>query len=40
MGHHVLVDIGIFLFLTFAGIGVMLAGVGVMRWGEAKKETR
>lgn len=40
MGVPALVDIGMFLFLTFAGIGVMLIGVGIMRWGEGQKDKR
>jgi len=33
MGVHLLVEIGLFLFLLFAGLGVMLVGVGILKWG-------
>jgi hypothetical protein len=31
------VSFGLFLFLFFAGLGVMLVGAGILKWGEAQK---
>ena len=38
---HNLVAVGLFLLLLFAGIGFMLAGLGIYNWGKGngkKKE--
>ncbi|SEQ02632.1 hypothetical protein [Thalassovita taeanensis] len=37
MGLHILVQLGIFLALVFGGIGVMLAGLGLMKWGNGQE---
>ncbi|MDV4143416.1 MULTISPECIES: hypothetical protein [Shimia] len=37
MGLHVLVQLGLFFLLTFAGIGVLLVGLGVMKWGNGQE---
>ena len=38
---HNLVAVGLFMFLMFAGIAVLMAGLGVYEWGKSKnkKET-
>lgn len=33
---HNLVAVGIFLALLFAGIGMMMAGIGFYEWAKAK----
>ena len=35
---HVLVELGIFLFLLFAGLGILLVGVALLKWGESLKD--
>ena len=37
MGLHVLVQLGMFLFLLFSGVGVLLAGLGIMKWGNGQE---
>ncbi len=37
---HNLVAVGIFLVLLFAGIGLLLAGLGVFYWGKGKSEKK
>lgn len=34
---HVLVDFGLFLALLFGGLGLLLAGLGIMYWGRGGK---
>jgi len=35
---HNLVAVGILLLLIFAGLGIMLAGLGVFYWGKGKEK--
>jgi hypothetical protein len=35
---HNLVAVGIFLALLFAGIGVLMAGLGIYEWGKGKSK--
>ena len=35
---HNLVAIGLLLLLIFAGIGIMLAGLGVYYWGKGREK--
>jgi hypothetical protein len=35
---HNLVAVGIFLALLFAGLGIVLAGLGVYYWGKGKSK--
>ena len=37
---HNLVAVGIFLVLLFAGIGLMLAGLGIYYWGTGKSKKK
>ncbi|WP_319824769.1 hypothetical protein [Thalassovita sp.] len=37
MGLQVLVQLGLFLALLFGGIGVLLAGLGLMKWGNGQE---
>jgi len=34
---HVLVQLGLFFLLLFGGLGLLLAGVGIMRWGAGQE---
>ena len=36
---HNLIAVGIFMLLLFAGIGLLLAGLGVYYWGKGKGES-
>lgn len=38
MGIQVLVQLGLFLALLFGGIGLLLAGLGIMKWGNGQEE--
>ncbi|MBR9843264.1 MAG: hypothetical protein GYB25_08895 [Rhodobacteraceae bacterium] len=38
MGVHVLVQLGLFLALVFIGLGVLLAGLGIMKWGNGQEK--
>ncbi len=38
MGLQVLVQLGLFLALLFGGIGLLLAGLGIMKWGNGQEE--
>lgn len=38
MGIFVLVQLGIFLALLFGGIGLLMAGMGIMKWGNGQEE--
>lgn len=37
---HNLVAVGIFLVLLFAGLGLLLAGLGFFYWGKGKSEKK
>jgi hypothetical protein len=37
---HNLVAVGIFLILVFAGIGILLAGLGIYYWGTGKSKKK
>ena len=37
---HNLVALGMFLALLFAGLGVLLAGLGIFYWGKEKSEKK
>lgn len=37
---HNLVTVGIFLVLLFAGLGIILAGLGVYYWGKGSSKKK
>ncbi len=37
---HNLVAVGIFLVLLFAGLGLLLAGLGVYYWGKGRNKKK
>lgn len=37
---HNLVAVGIFLALLFAGLGALLAGLGIYEWGKGKSKKK